>query len=179
MIEVRIGAKWFKMTVDTGAARSLVRADLAKNLREDPVTRNFCMERLAAPDPKTCNSASENAPVMELDDQQLLTFMLSGFTYDVSASGRYRIRPERAEAIVREAPFAEAENLADNLIFGLGHDLESGLAVVHHEGKVYAIFRDLGIAVPARYNLDRAPWREDCRLLTEKVRVIPPYSDVL
>ena len=46
VVEVKVGSVRFFMTVDTGAARTLVKDTLAKRLRESPLTSEYTFELL-------------------------------------------------------------------------------------------------------------------------------------
>ena len=47
IVDLRVGKKEFKITLDTGSARDLIRANFAAQARRHPETRKACIERKA------------------------------------------------------------------------------------------------------------------------------------
>ena len=119
VLEVRIGDVFYYMTYDTGAARSVARASTVQALRDSGYSRDACLERYSAANPKRCSGAAEGGATLTVATVQLLTMRLSGFKteafLDTEGIAHYRVLPQPAEATLCNVPFGEISNLADGL----------------------------------------------------------------
>ena len=76
VVPVTIGKHQFRLTVDTGAARSLVKTRFAEQLRKSPKTKDVVVCRAKADRPVSCSGSCEGmeSPVLEHVTRLALTF---------------------------------------------------------------------------------------------------------
>ncbi len=82
----------------------------------------MCLERYHAANPKRCSGAAEGGAPLTVDTVQLLTMRLSGFkakaVIDAEGIAHCRVTPEPAETTLRNVPFGEVSNLAEDFLMG-------------------------------------------------------------
>jgi len=138
VIPVTVGSQQFRMTVDTGAARSLIKTRFASDLRRSPKTRDSVVLRAKADRPVSCIGICQGmeSPVLEHVTRLNLSF-------DEVSDGRGK--PRRVST---EVDFAELEGASDMLLLGFPQIAEWGLNITRDDdGHVWVEFTKLGVTV--------------------------------
>ena len=149
---VMIGGQEFMLTVDTGAARSLLKGSLLEQLRANSDTALHCFERLGATNPKKCSVAAGEAQ-LQVPEAQLLALKLAGYKVEYRR-GEPVITKNWTDDLLMDIPFGVTEGLAEDFIMGfpecLGVGAQCYYQVVDGVREVYVIFNQIGLAIPAR-----------------------------
>jgi len=138
VVPVTIGSQQFRMTVDTGAARSLIKTRFATDLRRSVKTRDSLVLRAKADRPVSCIGICQGmeSPVLEHVTRINLSF-------DEVSDGRGK--PRRVST---EVDFAELEGASDMLLLGFPQIAEWGLNITRDDdGHVWVEFSKLGVTL--------------------------------
>ena len=108
VVPVKVGKAAFRVTLDTGAARSLIRADFAAQLRKSQQTAEAVLQRAQADEAISCVGICSDMESGVLEFVQSLRLRFEG------------VRDGRgsAPAAEIEVPFAELKGASDALLIG-------------------------------------------------------------
>ena len=139
VVPVRIGPIWFRLTVDTGAARSLVRTSFAEQLRKSPKTQKAVVPRGKADREITCVGMCEG---MESNVISHVPRLACTFEEVPDGSGLPR-------AVTLEVDFGELDAASDVLLLGFPQILQWGIAFGHDDdGHGWMEIRKFGLTAP-------------------------------
>ena len=169
VVMVTVGTQRFRMTVDTGAARSLIRAKFADQLRRSAKTREAVVRRFKGDRAILCEGVVKG---METKPVQVVDVLRLGLRSDDGAR-------RTGELVEVEAEFGELEDAADALLLGFPQALAWGAAFAKDvDGHVWVEFRTLGVTLLAEG--PTVPSEGSCRLRAIEPQVLegPRVCDV-
>ena len=109
VVPVRIGSVWFRLTVDTGAARSLIRTGFAEQLRKNPKTQEAVVLRGRADRDITCVGMCEG---MESNVISHVSRIARTFEEVPDGTGA-------TKGVTMEIEFGELDGASDVLFLGI------------------------------------------------------------
>ena len=130
---------WFRLTVDAGAARSLIRTGFAEQLRKNPKTQEAVVMRGRADRDITCVGMCEG---MESNVISHVSRLACSFEEVPDGSGP-------TKGVTVEIEFGELDGASDVLFLGFPQILEWGVAFsFDDDGNGWMDLRRFGVVVP-------------------------------
>jgi hypothetical protein len=148
VVKCFVGTMSFRVTLDTGSARNLVRAGFTEKLRSSAKTREAVLGRGRADRPVVCTGICNDMNSATLD-------------YVINVRCRFESVPDgrgKPAACEVEVGFAELEGASDCLLVGFPTLLKWGMAIDEDaDGHLWVELRRLGVTLLAERPREDGP----------------------